>query len=134
MNHTNYIGLLKDICAIAGVDDAAPLIESGRLAICGHTVSLRYEAGTDPQHVRVEVDLGDLREAEREAVYRSALEANFHVATPWDGAVALDPDSGRLHYVVFFPLDGSRSGADLLRMVMELVDERESEAGRAAAA
>ncbi|MDR6448247.1 hypothetical protein J2794_004377 [Paraburkholderia terricola] len=127
MSHAHYTALIGDICKSAGLGDPARLIESGQLAVSGHVVSLRYDERTDPLHVRVQVELGELQAAEREEVYRLALEANLHAATAWDGAVGLDPESERLHYVLFFPLDGSRGAADLLGTIAELLDEREDE-------
>ncbi|CAB3708341.1 type III secretion system chaperone family protein [Paraburkholderia rhynchosiae] len=130
MNHANYTALIHDICETAGLGDSAGLIGSGRLAVYGHAVMLRYDERKDPLHVRVQVDLGELHASEREEVHRFALEANFHAAAAWEGALGLDPESARLCYLIFFPLDGSCDAADLLGSITELLDERDDEAGR----
>ncbi|GLU30594.1 hypothetical protein WKR88_00775 [Trinickia caryophylli] len=127
MNHARYTRFVRDLCASAALDDPAPLLESGRFVIEGHAVTLDYDERRDPAHVRVLTDLGELAAAEREEVCRTALEANFHTATPWDGMVCLDPASARLNYLLFFPLDGSRSGGELIGKIWQLVDGREDE-------
>ena len=127
MEYANYTKLLSEIGEKVGLDDTARLADGGQLDISGHAVSIRYDELADPVHALVHVDLGEVPAEDRETVYRYALEVNFHLASSEKGALSLDPQADRLHYSFRFPLNGTRSAADLLDTVTELVDALDGE-------
>lgn len=122
MEYANYTKLLNDVCSLAGVDEAARLIDGGQLDISGHAVSIRYDASVDPFCAVVHVDIGEIPQEDREAVYRYALEVNFHSGAVGNGALSLNPEAERLQYSFSFPLDGGRTASDLLDTVADLLD------------
>ena len=127
MNYAAYANLLAEVCAAAGLEDAARLVDGGRLEVLGHTVTFCCDEAVDQKHAAVVIDLGEVPEHECEKVFRTALETNAHAKSPLDGVVGLDAESSHLSYRFFVPLDGTYSAAAVLETIADLLAEHEPE-------
>lgn len=129
MNYAAYTDLLAEVCAAAGLEDPARLVDGGRLEVLGHTVTFCYDEAVDAKHAAVVIDLGEVPEQEHETVFRTALETNAQAKSPRDGVVGLDAQSSHLSYRFFVPLDGSYSATAILETVTDLLAEQDPEHG-----
>lgn len=95
MTDETFLSLCTDTFAALGVDHAVTPSKKGEVSIDGVRIGLYYRADED-EFISCFVDIGEVEESQRPAVFESMLTTNLSIDGVHGESIGLDADSGHL--------------------------------------
>ena len=95
MTDEAFLSLCTETFAALGLDLAVMLAKEGEVSVDGVRIGLYYRADED-EFISCFVDIGEVEESQRPAVFESMLTTNLSIDGVHGESIGLDADSGHL--------------------------------------